>query len=214
MPAKRFDLSPFLAKIAKGMTTSDYSAGQVIFRQGTKADVAGYLVSGVVKQVAFNSRHQVIVELLEPGDLFGTEGLEGRTRASSAIAVKASSVIRISNAAIRELMMDAAFAQMFMVYLLETNNRIEAEKAALLLNPAEKLLAQRLLALAHARSGAVRLIGPEITQEMLADMIGSTRTRVNFFMTKFRKLGLIKYSPNNAIEIDAEQLDRIVQEGK
>lgn len=200
--------------ITEGKVTADFRAGDVIYRQGARADQVHYLVSGSIKEVVTsgNARREAIIGILEPGDFFGTEGLlGGDVTACSAIAVKPSRVISLTNHAMVVALRDPEFSRLFVHYLLERNSRIEAEKLDLLFNSTEKRLAYRLLMLAHYESGTAGtyVVGPEITQEMLANMIGSTRPRVNFFMTRFRDLGLIKYKPNDAIEI-TPRLQRVV----
>jgi CRP-like cAMP-binding protein len=209
-----FDASPFLAMVSEGKVTSDFRASETVFRQGARADMVHYLVSGSIKEVVASggARREAIIGLLEAGDFFGTDGLYGGDVLScSAIALRPSRVVSLTNHSMVVALRDPGFSRLFVGYLLERNSRIEAEKIDLLFNSTEKRLAQRLLSLAHfeAGTGASLVIGPEITQEVLANMVGTTRPRVNYFMTRFRDLGLIRYKPNDSIEITA-RLQRVV----
>ena len=210
-----FDPLPFFKKISEGKVTADFRAGETIFRQGSRAEAVHYLVSGSVKQIVESIRREAITGLLEPGAFFGTDGLEGGLAMScSAVALKVSRVIMLSNSVMMRELRDPEFSQLFVGYLLERNSRIEAEKIDLLLNSTEKRLAHRLLMLAHyGQTGTegAHIIGPEITQEMLANMIGTTRPRVNHFMNRFRSLGLIRYKGNDSIEI-TPALQRVILE--
>lgn len=216
-----FDPSPFFQKISEGKVTTDFRAGETIFRQGSHADAVHYLVFGSVKEIVASdaSRREAIIGLLEPGDFFGTDGLNsggaGALMACSAVALKASRIVMIANSVMARQLRDPEFSQLFVGYMLGRNSRIEAEKIDLLFNSTEKRLAHRLLLLSHFEPGAETsaIIGPEITQELLANMIGTTRPRVNYFMTRFRDQGLIRYKANDSIEI-TPRLQQVLLEDK
>lgn len=196
MGLARFDPKSFLAAVGEGKTVTAYRTGQAIFKQGQPADLVFYLQSGKAKETVISQAgKEAVIGVLEPGQFFGTSGLNGNSsRISTVTAVTACVVTAINEEAMQMALHRPKFAQLFMAYLLEYNSRIEAEKVDLLFNSSEKRLAQKLLILAHAGEGAPQVIGPEITQEMLADMIGSTRQHVNHFLNKFRQLGFIKYN--------------------
>ncbi len=197
MPVKRFDPTVFLARVGEGRVIQKYQNRGTIFRQGEPAQEVYYLRTGSVREAVTLARgKEVTVGVLEPGQFFGTSGLNGGTlHTSSARALKESEVTVISNSAMKQaLESEPSFAQMFMAYLLHHNSRIEAEKINLLLNRSEMRLAKLLLILAHAFEGPPQPISPEINQDMLAQMVSTTRPRVNMFMQKFRTLGFIDYS--------------------
>lgn len=192
---KKFDPKVFLEEAGEGRTLSRYKAGAVIMKQGSEAEHVFYLVSGRAKEtVTSDGGKDAVVSMLGPGLFFGSSALDGHAyRLSTVIAMTPCAVTAIERDAMTEALKETVFAQMFVSYLLDQNIKIEAEKVDLLLNSSEKRLAQRLLILSRASVGEPQLIGPEITQEMLADMIGTTRPRVNYFLNRFRKMGLISY---------------------
>lgn len=196
---KHYNPKIFLERVGEGKTVTPYRAGSVIMEQGASADQVFYLQSGKAKETVRSDHGKVaVVGVLEPGMFFGTSAADGGTiRVSTVTAVTPCIVTAITKEAMHDALKLPKFAQLFMAYLLELNSRIEAEKVDLLFNSSERRLAQRLLLLAHIGQGrSPTVIGPEITQEMLADMIGTTRPRVNLFLNKFRKLGLIQYDGN------------------
>lgn len=207
----KFDPKTFLAHVGQGKTVAAHAAGAVIMAQGTVADAVFYLQSGRAKEVVRSKPgKEAVVGMLEPGLFFGTSAIDGgKRRLSSVIAIERCVVTSIDKTMMHQALREPAFAQLFMAYLLEHNSKIEAEKVDLLFNNSERRLAQRLLILAHVGEGPLRLIGPEITQELLAEMIGTTRPRVNYFLNRFRKLGLIKY--NGGIIVQPGLLQLILQ---
>ncbi len=197
MPARRFDPKFFLERVGEGRTIANYQTrGIIIYRQGERAEEVYYLQSGSVKEtVTLDHGKEITVGILEPGQFFGTSGLNGgTTHTSSTRVIRPATVTVISNSAMKRALEEPAFAQMFVAYLLHHNSQIEAEKYNLLLNRSEKRLARLLLLLAHASEGPPQPIAPTITQDMLADMVSTTRQRVNMFMRKFQKLGFIDYA--------------------
>src|SRR5882672_9446860 len=202
MAATRFDPKAFLTKVGEGKTITRYKPGEIIFKQGEPAGAVYYLQYGSVKEsVVSDQGREAVVGMLEPGLFFGTACLDGpEVRTSTATAVKASMVTAISREAMNAMLNGRLeFAQLFRVYQLHLTSRLEADKIDLMFNSIEKRLARALLILAHYGSATPRKIGPDISQELIAEVIGTTRPRVNHFMTKFRKLGLIKY--NGGIEV-------------
>jgi CRP-like cAMP-binding protein len=175
-----------------------YRRGQVVFAQGDVANDVKYLQKGAIKlSVLSRIGKEAVVAMLVPGDFFGEGALAGQPiRIATARAMALSSVLTFEKEAIVGLLhKEPAFADRFLSYILHRNMRIEADLVDQLFNSSEKRLARTLLLLAHYGHGTptTRTL-PKISQETLADMIGATRSRVNFFMNKFRKLGFIEYN--------------------
>jgi len=214
MAATRFDPKTFLTKVGEGKTISRYKPGEIIFKQGEPAEAVYYLQYGSIKErVVSHQGHEAVVGMLEPGLFFGTACLDGpAVRTSTASAVKASMVTAISKETMNAMLNGRPeFAHMFRVYQIHLTSRLEADKIDLMFNSVEKRLARALLILAHYGGGGTpQKIGSDISQEMIAEMIGTTRPRVNHFMTKFRKLGLIKY--NGGIEVSPNLLSFVMNE--
>lgn len=212
MILQRFDPRNFLGRVGDGKSVRDYRPSEVIFRQKAPAEHVFYLQSGRAKETVTSEQgKEAITGVLEAGLFFGTNAVDaGTSRLSTVIAVTHCVVTAITREAMNRALQDPRFAQLFVAYLLYHNSKIEAEKIDLLFNSSEKRLAQRLLILARVSDGAPQRIGPEITQEMLADMIGTTRPRVNYFLNKFRKLGFIRY--NGGIEVLPALLRAVLQE--
>lgn len=195
-PFRRFDPKVFLASVGEGKTITNHRPNEIIFKQGTEAEFVFYLQSGKAKETVESEQGKdAVVGVLEPGMFFGTSAIDGGTvRVSTVTTVTSCIVTAITIDEMKKALREPKFAQLFMAYLLHHNSKIEAEKVDLLFNSSEKRLARKLLMLAHVTEGPPEIIGPEITQEMLANMVGTTRPRVNLFLNKFRKLGLIKYN--------------------
>lgn len=208
----RFDPRNFLGRVGDGKSVRDYRPSEVIFRQRAAAEHVFYLQSGRAKETVTSEQgREAIIGVLEAGLFFGTNAVDaGASRLSTVIAVTHCVVTAITREAMNKALEDPRFAQLFVAYLLYHNSKIEAEKIDLLFNSSEKRLAQRLLILSRVSEGAPQRIGPEITQEMLADMIGTTRPRVNYFLNKFRKQGFIRY--NGGIEVLPALLRAVLQE--
>ena len=201
MPRKRlktFDPQTFLATVGQGKTTLSIGKKKVIFSQGDAADAVFYIQEGKVKiTVVSQQGKEAVVAILEPGDFFGEACLSSLTiRLATATALVASTIVRIEKTAMIRVLHDApAFSALFLAYVLSRNLRIEEDLVDQLFNSSEKRLARVLLLLAHI--GKERKPEPalaKISQETLAEMIGTTRSRVSFFMNKFRKLGFIEYN--------------------
>lgn len=192
----RFDPKEFLAQVGEGKKITAFQPGDVIMKQGTMAEQVFYLQTGKAKETVRSEQGKdAVVGVIYPGGFFGTSSLDGGMRVSTVTAVSVCVVTTITKEGMRlALRREPKFAQLFMAYLLHHNSKIEAEKVDLLFNSSEKRLAQRLLMLAHVDDGPPQVIGPEITQEMLAAMIGTTRPRVSHFLNKFRKLGFVQYA--------------------
>ncbi len=193
-----FNPQTFLAKIGRGGTSLTSSKKQILFSQGDAAEAVFYIQGGKVKLTVVSQQgKEAIVAILEPGSFFGESCLAGQiVRTSTATALEDSSIVRIDKVAmIRVLHEEPTFAELFMSYLLAHSIRIQADLVDQLFNSSEKRLARVLLLLAHfGKEGKPEPVIAKVSQETLAEMIGTTRSRVSFFMNKFRKLGFIEYN--------------------
>src|SRR5471030_3267990 len=209
-----FDSKAFLAKVGTGKTISIYQKDQNIFEQGDAADTIFYVQKGRIKLTVQSERgKEAVVGILESGQFFGEGCMNGHpVRISTTTAIEDSVVTAITKKAmLAVLRSEPAFSEMFVAYLLKRNGRIEEDLIDQLFNSSEKRLARLLLLLANfGKEGSPQLVSPNISQETLAEMIGTTRSRVSFFMNKFRKLGLISY--NGRIEVHNSLLDAVLRE--
>ena len=190
-----FDPQLFLSKVGKGKTTLESPKKHTIFSQGDAAEAVFYIQTGKVKLTVV-SQHgkEAVIAILEPGAFFGESCLAGQAiRTATATAVEDANIVRINkDAMIRVLNEEPAFAELFMAYLLAHTILIEEDLLDQLFNSSEKRLARLLLLLANfGKESDPEPMIAKISQEMLAQMIGTTRARVSFFMNKFRKLGFI-----------------------
>ena len=198
-----FDPKLFLAKVGDGKAISKYQKGQIVFRQGDAADAVFYIQRGKIKLTVISERgKEAVVGVLEPSHFFGEACLNGHpTRVTTATALDQCLITRITKAAmITTLHDEPEFSELFMADLLSRNSRIEEDLIDQLFNSSEKRLARALLLLANfGNEATVEPIVGTFSQETLAEMIGTTRSRVSHFMNKFRKLGYIDY--NGKLEI-------------
>jgi CRP-like cAMP-binding protein len=196
--AAPFNPKTFLARISEGRTDASYPRKQVIFAQGDPADAVFYVQKGRVKLTVVSKQgKEAVVALLGPYEFFGEGCLAGqRLRMSTATADEDTTVLRIrKKAMVRLLHGDPKFSELFTAHLLSRNIRIEEDLVDQLFNSSEKRLARVLLLLAHfGKEGKQEPVIPKISQETLAGMIGTTRSRVSHFMNKFRKLGFVDYN--------------------
>ena len=196
-PRVTFDVETYLTSEGPQRTVTTYRRGQVVFTQGDAGNDVRYLQKGAIKlSVLSRIGKEAVVAMLVPGDFFGEGALAGQpVRIGTATAMAPSSVLTIEKEVIVRLLHDEpAFADRFLSYMLHRNIRIEADLVDQLFNSTEKRLARTLLLLArYGRDNPARTL-PKVSQETLAEMVGATRSRVNFFMNKFRKLGLIEYN--------------------
>ncbi len=192
------DPRTFLAKVSAGRSVASYRRKQAIFSQGDPADAVFYVQNGRVKLTVVSKQgKEAIVALLGADEFFGEGCLAGQSlRMSTATATEDTTVLRLrKKAMVRLLHTDPRFSELFTTYLLSRNIRIEEDLVDQLFNSSEKRLARVLLLLAHfGKEGKREPVIPKISQETLAGMIGTTRSRVSHFMNKFRKLGLINYN--------------------
>ena len=216
-PAKKrpdFDPHAFLATIGEGRRSVLFKLKQTIFAQGDLADAVFYLQTGKVKlTVVSNIGKEATIGILSEGSFFGESSLAGqKLRMGSATAMTDCAVLRIEKKAMMEaLHRQHEFSDLFVAYLLARNIRYEEDLVDQLFNSSEKRLARILLLLAHfGKEGKPETLVPKISQEMLAEMIGTTRSRVSFFMNRFRKLGFIHY--NGGLEVHSSLLNVVLHD--
>jgi len=210
---RAFDVEAYLETTSPARQVHKYKRGELVFSQGDPGHDVKYLQKGAVKLSVLSSiGKEAVVAILVPGDFFGEGALAGQlVRMATATAMAPSSVLAIQKEAmIRLLHEEPAFSDRFITYMLTRNMRIEADLVDQLFNSSEKRLARTLLLLArYGQANPPRTL-PKVSQETLAEMIGATRSRVNFFMNKFRKLGLIEY--NGGLKINSSLLDIVLHD--
>ena len=209
-----FDAEAFLRSAGAARRVTTYPRGTIVFSQGQPSDVVLYIQKGGIKiSVLSRTGKEAVVAMLGPGDFFGEGALAGQSvRIGTATATTPTTVLVIEKAAMLRLLHDEpAFSNRFISYMLARNIRIEADLVDQLFNSSEKRLARTLLLLARYgdQADAERKI-PRISQETLAKMIGTTRSRVNFFMNKFRDLGFIEY--NGGLTINTALLSVVLHD--
>ena len=208
------DAQAFLKSAGSARRVVTYQKGKVIFSQGQPSDTVFYVQKGEIKiSVLSRGGKEAVVAMLGPGDFFGEGALTGQSiRIGTATATMPTTVLVIEKEAMLRLLHDEpTFSDQFISYMLARNLRIEADLVDHLFNSSEKRLARTLLLLARYgdQAGAERKI-PKISQETLAEMIGTTRSRVNFFMNKFRDLGFIEY--NGGLKINTSLLSVVLHD--
>ena len=209
-----FDPGTYLVKVQGGETVKEYRKKQTIFVQGSPADAVFYIEKGKVKLTVLSARgKEAVVAILGSGDFFGEGSLAGQPlRMATATSMTECSILRVNKETmIRTLHDEHAFSELFMSYLLSRNTRIEEDLVDQLFNSSEKRLARILLLLTRfGKEGQHELVVPRISQETLAEMVGTTRSRVSFFMNKFRKLGLIDY--NGGLHVHSSLLSIVLHD--
>jgi CRP/FNR family cyclic AMP-dependent transcriptional regulator len=212
--AEHFSEQDFLSKIGGGKTTTKYTPKKAIFRQGDAADSIFYIEKGKVKLTVVSDRgKEAVVAILAPGDFLGEGCLAGQLRRmASATPLTECTVVRITKeATVLALRDDPAFSEIFLSYLLIRNIRTQEDLVDQLFNSSEKRLARVLLLLAnYGNGGKPELVIEKISQETLAEMIGTTRSRVSHFMNKFRKMGFVKY--NGGLEVHSSLLSVVLHD--
>ena len=210
-----FDPETFLAQAGLGKTITSYPKNKVIFVQGEPSDAVFYIQKGHVKLTVLSTQgKEATIALLGEGDFMG-EGCitsDQPVCASFATTVTDCWVLRIEKEAMLNVLhREHAFSELFVAYLVARYNRTQEDLVDQLFNSAEKRLARTLLLLAHfGKEGRSESVIPKISQETLAEMVGTTRARINFFMNRFRQLGLIEY--NGGLEIHSSLLDIVLHE--
>ncbi len=213
-----FDPKSFLAKAGKGRTLAEHPKNRQIFLQGDAADSVFYIQSGKIKLTVVSKQgKEAVVALLSAGDFFGEGCLAGQCqRMATATAMSECWVMRLEKAGvIRVLHEEPAFSELLLHHMLSRNIRIEEDLVDQLFNSSEKRLARVLLLLANfGKEGKPEPVIPKLSQETLAEIIGTTRSRVSFFMNRFRKLGFIKYSGqySSGLEVHSSLLNIILHD--
>lgn len=209
-----FDVHAFLESAGLRRKVATYKAKETLFAQGAPATNVLYIQEGGVKLTVVNEiGKEAVVGILGPGDFFGEACLAGQTVCmATASAITPTTVLVIEKGEMtRVLHKEHALSDRFIAYMLERNIRVEEDLIDQLFNSSEKRLARTLLLLArYGKEGSPETVLPKISQEMLAEMVGTTRSRVNFFMNKFRKLGFIQY--NGEIHVHNSLLSVVLHE--
>jgi CRP/FNR family transcriptional regulator, cyclic AMP receptor protein len=209
-----FDAQVFLESVGVSRKVAEFGKDQPIFSQGDAADSVMYVQKGSVKlTVVSESGKEAIVAIFAPGDFFGEGGMAGQTlRMGTATAIEPTKVLVIAkDEMIRVLHAEHGLSDRFIVHMLARNIRVEADLVDHLFNSIEKRLARTLLLLArYGKEGLPEPVLQKVSQETLAEMVGTTRTRVNLFMNKFRKLGFIEY--NGEIKVNKSLLSVVLHD--
>jgi CRP/FNR family transcriptional regulator, cyclic AMP receptor protein len=213
-PKPAFDPKVFLTEANGGRTMADYGENSVIFSQGDPADAVFYIHSGKLKLTVVSTQgKEAVVAILGAGDFFGEGCLAGQAvRMGTAVSMSMCSIMRLEKSdVIRALHEQPSFSEVFVAHLLSRNIRIEEDLVDQLFNSSEKRLARVLLLLANfGKEGTPQTVIPKISQETLAEIIGTTRSRVNFFMNRFRSLGFIDY--NGGLKIHSSLLNVVLHD--
>src|SRR5580700_11243345 len=213
---REFDPTTFLATIGEGRKNVTVAKKQTIFAQGDGADAVFYIQSGKVKlTVVSQTGREATIGMLSEGNFFGEGALAGQAlRMGSAAAMTDCALLRIDKKAMMEaLHREHAFSDLFVAYLLARNIRYEEDLVDQLFNSGEKRLARILLLLAHfGKEGVPETVIPKMSQETLAEMIGTTRSRVSFFMNRFRKLGFIDYHGGDDLQVHSSLLNIVLHD--
>jgi CRP-like cAMP-binding protein len=213
---RAFDPKEFLATIGEGRNVVLFPKKQAIFAQGDAADSIFYIQAGKVRlTVVSQIGKEATLGIFSEGDFFGEGGLAGQPlRMGSATAMTDCELLQIDKKAMMlALHREHTFSDLFVAYLLARNIRYEEDLVDQLFNSSEKRLARILLLLAHfGKEGVPEAVIPKISQETLADMIGTTRSRVSFFMNKFRKLGFVNYNGGSSLEVHSSLLNIVLHD--
>ena len=219
VPAKKkrdFDPRKFLATIGEGRKVVPFSRKQTIFTQGDAADAVFYIQEGKVRlTVVSENGKEATLGILNEGEFFGEGGLAGQPlRMGSATAMTDCELLQIDKKAMMlALHREHTFSDLFVAYLLARNIRYEEDLVDQLFNSSEKRLARVLLLLAHfGKDGVPESVIPKISQETLAEMVGTTRSRVSFFMNRFRKLGFVDYGESGGLQVHSSLLNVVLHD--
>src|SRR5437899_1051812 len=211
---RKFNPSTFLATIGQGRRSLTVAKKERIFTQGVAADAVFYIQKGKVRlTVVSKTGREATIGIVDEGNFFGEGSLAGQAlRMGAASAMTDCQLLRIEKKAMMEaLHREHAFSDMFVAYLLKRNIRYEEDLVDQLFNSSEKRLARVLLLLAHfGKDGIPETVVPKISQETLAEMVGTTRSRVSFFMNRFRKLGFIHY--NGGLQVHSSLLNIVLHD--
>jgi CRP/FNR family cyclic AMP-dependent transcriptional regulator len=209
-----FEFKTFFEEAGEGKSVLKFKKNDIVFSQGDAADSIFYIQKGKVK-LNVQSEHgkEAVVGIMEAGQFFGEGCLNGHSvRVATTVTLEDSIITSITKTAMRAtLQSEPRFSELFLNYVLTRNSRVEEDLIDQLFNSSERRLARLLLILAHfGKEGSPEPIDVEISQETLAEMIGTTRSRVSFFMNKFRKLGFISY--NGKIHVHTSLLDAVLHD--
>ncbi len=212
---KVFDPQAFLASAGMGRTVHSYKPKQAVFSQGERADAVFYIQAGKVRlSVLSKQGKEATIALLGNGDFLGEGCLasDQPIHLASATAITDCAILRIDKKRmLRTLHEEHELSDLFVAYVVERHNRTQADLVDQLFNSSEKRLARALLILSRfGKEDTPETILPNVSQETLAEMVGTTRSRVNFFMNKFRKLGFIKY--NGGLQVHSSLLSVVLHE--
>jgi CRP/FNR family cyclic AMP-dependent transcriptional regulator len=211
---RSFDAKSFLACVGEGRRIGKYGKGEVVFSQGDPADAVFYIQKGRAKLTVVSEQgKEAVIAILGADDFFGEGCLAGqKQRIATVMTMTDAIMVRLEKSAIiRVLHEEPAFSELFIAHLLGRSIRVEADLVDQLFNSSERRLARLLLLLANfGKEGAPEPVIPKISQETLAEMIGTTRSRVSFFMNRFRKLGFIAY--NGGIEVHSSLLNVVLHD--
>jgi CRP-like cAMP-binding protein len=212
--ARRIDAHSLLLSVGTGRSNITYRATQPVFQQGDPADAVFYIERGKVRLTVVSEQgKEGVIAMLQAGDFFGEGCLAGQPlHMASAVATADTEIIRVEKAAmVRMLHEQPSFSEMFMAFILSRNIQIEEELVDQLFNSSEQRLARLLLLLSNfGKDGKLEPVIPKISQEILAARVGTTRSRVNHFMNKFRKLGLIEY--NGSLKVHSALLNIVIHD--
>jgi CRP/FNR family cyclic AMP-dependent transcriptional regulator len=210
-----FDPKSFLAKVGEGRSIGKYRKDQIVFSQGDPADAIFYIQKGKVKVAVVSEQgKEAVVAILGPDDFFGEGCLAGQPRRMATVSTIAEGLfMRLEKASVVRVIHDEpAFSEMFIAHLLARTIRVEEDLIDHLFNSSEKRLARMLLLLANfGKEGRQEPVIANVSQETLAEMIGTTRSRVSFFMNRFRKLGFIHYD-GGGLEVNSSLLNVILHD--
>ena len=209
-----FDSRAFLTSVGAGRSSTSYSANQKIFRQGDECTGIYFMVRGRVQLTVVSEQgKQAVVAILGPGEFFGEGCLSGHPRhLATASTLETSDVVQVElETMVRTLAQEPNLSQFFIRHLLDRNAQFQADLLDQLFNSSEKRLARVLLLLANlGKEGKVETVLPKITQDVLAEKVGTTRSRINAFMNKFRRLGFIEY--NGDLKVHSSLVNVIVHD--
>jgi CRP-like cAMP-binding protein len=214
-----FDPKEFFSRIGAGRTNIKFAANDVVFAQGDAADAVYYLQNGNAKiTVTSENGKEAVLAIIGPGDFFGEGCMNGQPRRMATVtAIAECSIVRLEKAAMLRVLHDEPnFSDLFIGHLLHRNSRVEADLVDQLFNSSEKRLARTLLLLANfGKDPKQEPVIAKISQETLAEMIGTTRSRVNFFMNKFRRPGFVDYNGDmhGDLRVNTSLLNMVLHEG-
>jgi len=212
--APALDVPTFLKSAGVPLRTVRFATGAIVFAQGAQANSVFFVQEGGVKlSVLSSTGKEAVVAMLAPGDFFGEGCLAGQPlRMGTAKAVTRTALLRIPKRDMARMLHEhPSFSDRFLTHMLTRNIRIEEDLVDQLFNSSEKRLARTLLLLArYGKEDTTQLVLPKLSQETLAEMVGTTRSRVNFFMNKFRKLGLIEY--NGGLKVNRALLSVVLHD--